>query len=98
MKSPVIIEQKEEDEATPAKKQKKQKKKKFVEPVPIPTGKVATYVPAQQTRASEEDWTFVDRWNLIALILNKLKYHFFLRDSSFSLRYLLKSGSGYTAL
>lgn len=61
VKSPVIIEQKEEDEATPAKKQKKQKKKKFVEPVPIPTGKVATYVPAQQTRASEEDWTFVDR-------------------------------------
>lgn len=61
VKAPVIVEAKEEHEATPQRKSKKQKKKKFVEPAPVPTGKVATYVPTQSSRSNEDEWTFVDR-------------------------------------
>lgn len=45
------------------KKHKKNKKKKNVEPVPIPTGQVATYTPVRIKKESqeEEDWNFVDR-------------------------------------
>lgn len=61
VKVPVILEVKEEHEATPQRKTKKQKKKKFIEPAPVPTGKVATYVPTQSSRTNEDEWKFVDR-------------------------------------
>lgn len=53
----------EEEEQSVVKKHKKNKKKKNVEPVPIPTGQVATYTPVRIKKESqeEEDWNFVDR-------------------------------------